>query len=106
MRVCHRVASLTHCWLWRSRLAGRVLAKRLRYGSEALANALPAKRLRQSQRWVQDATLWQMRIGQARDAWQAAVLLRELGGADNLVSFMQGVAAAMERAAQEAASPG
>lgn len=86
--------------------AARLLAKRLRYGSEALASALPAKRLRQSQRWVQDATLWQMRIGQARDAWQAAVLLRELGGADNLVCFMQGVAAAMERAAQEAASPG
>lgn len=84
--------------------AARLLAKRLRYGSEALASALPAKRLRQSQKWVQDATLWQTRIGQARDAWQAALLLQQQGGAETLVCFMQGVAAAMERTAQEAAS--
>ena len=85
----------------------RLLAKRLRYGSEALASALPAKRLRQSQQWVKDATLWQTRIGQARDAWQLAALLQEhTDAAAALVAFMQGVAAAMERAAQEAASPG
>ena len=85
----------------------RLLAKRLRYGSEALASALPAKRLRQSQQWVKDATLWQTRIGQARDAWQLALLLQEHTDAPAaLFGFMQGVAAAMERAAQEAASPG
>ncbi len=85
----------------------RLLAKRLRYGSEAFASALSAKRLRQSQQWVKDATLWQTRIGQARDAWQLATLLQEHTDAPAaLVGFMQGVAAAMERAAQEAASPG
>ena len=85
----------------------RLLAKRLRYGSEAMASTLPAKRLHQSQRWVKDATLWQTRIGQARDAWQLALLLQQHTQAPPaLLGFMQGVAAAMERAAQEAASPG
>lgn len=85
----------------------RLLAKRLRYGSEAMASTLSAKRLHQSQQWVKDATLWQTRIGQARDAWQLALLLQQHTHAPPaLLGFMQGVAAAMERAAQEAASPG
>lgn len=70
----------------------RLLAKRLRYGSEALASLLP-KRARQ---WASDATGWQTRIGQQRDAHQAAQLLLAVGAAPALAAFLRGVAAATD----------
>ena len=70
----------------------RLLAKRLRYGSEALASLLPKKALR----WANDATGWQTRIGLQRDAHQAAQLLLALGASPSLAAFLRGVAAATD----------
>jgi len=81
----------------------RLLAKRLRYGSEALASALPARKQRQIGQWVNEAQSWQTRIGQARDAWQAAECLQAVGAAEAVVCFLKGVSAAMDRSAQEQA---
>lgn len=88
-------------WLKASRQPGshpqqlhdaRLLAKRLRYGSEALASLLPKK----AQQWASDATGWQTRIGLQRDAHQAAQLLLEVGAAPALAAFLRGVAAATD----------
>ncbi len=81
----------------------RLLAKRLRYGSEALASAMSRKRLRETERWLADATEWQTRIGQARDAWQAAACLQQAGASEQLVYFLRGVGASMDRTAQSLA---
>lgn len=78
----------------------RLLAKRLRYGSEALAGAMSRKRQRQASRWAGEATDWQTRIGQARDAWQAAACLQSTGAAERLVYFLRGVGASLDRQAQ------
>lgn len=82
----------------------RLLAKRLRYGSEALASSLSRKHLRLAERWLAQATEWQTRIGLARDAWQAAACLREVGAPDSLVFFLQGVGASLDRQAQSLAN--
>lgn len=68
----------------------RILAKRLRYGSEALASLLP-RRLRQGRR--RQAQDWQERLGAARDTVQAALLAQRLGAAPQLLAFLRGVAA-------------
>lgn len=82
----------------------RLLAKRLRYGSEALASALPARKQRRVNQWMSAAQSWQTRIGQARDAWQAAECLQAVGGSEAMAYFLKGVGAAMDRSAQEKAN--
>lgn len=74
----------------------RLLAKRLRYSSEAIASALPADAARRSRRWTRQASGWQLRIGQQRDLWQAIHLLEQLPGPTShaeVAAFLRGVAA-------------
>ena len=73
----------------------RILAKRLRYGAEALRDLLPARRAR---RWLQRATELQTSMGAARDVMQAAVLVARLGMGAGLTEFLRGVALGQERA--------
>lgn len=82
----------------------RLLAKRLRYGSEALASALPPRKKQKVSQWANEALSWQTRIGQARDAWQAAECLQAVGASDAVTYFLKGVGAAMDRSAQERAN--
>jgi inorganic triphosphatase YgiF len=70
----------------------RLLAKRLRYGCEALASLLP----KQARGWTSDATGWQTRIGLQRDAHQAAQLLLAVGAPPALAAFLRGVASATD----------
>jgi inorganic triphosphatase YgiF len=79
----------------------RLLAKRLRYGSEAMAGVLSSRRQREAAKWMAEATAWQTRIGQSRDAWQAGACLKEIGAPETVVFFLRGVAASMDRAAQD-----
>ncbi|WP_010110379.1 CHAD domain-containing protein, partial [Verminephrobacter aporrectodeae] len=67
----------------------RILAKRLRYASEALAPLLPG---RERRRHAQ-ALAWQNRLGATRDTVQAALLAGQHGAAPELVAFLRGVAA-------------
>ena len=79
----------------------RLLAKRLRYGSEALASTLPARAARRLQRWQRDARGWQTRIGRWRDVLRAAQLLAEPRAdppSSALAAFLRGAAVAGQRA--------
>lgn len=67
----------------------RILAKRLRYGIEALRHCLPPRR---AQRWYQEAMDLQLRLGAARDVAQAGALAAKLEVDRGLVGFLQGVA--------------
>ncbi|MCW8164360.1 CHAD domain-containing protein [Verminephrobacter aporrectodeae subsp. tuberculatae] len=67
----------------------RILAKRLRYASEAFAALLPG---RERRRHAQ-ALAWQNRLGATRDTVQAALLAGQHGAAPELVAFLRGVAA-------------
>ena len=71
----------------------RILAKRMRYGIEALRSLLPKKR---TKRWYQQATNLQERIGATRDVRQAAVLVAKLQAERGLVDFLRGVVAGQE----------
>ncbi len=62
----------------------RILAKRLRYGVEALGNLLPAQRRR---RWRQQAVELQARLGSARDLRQAHALAVSVAAADDIQTF-------------------
>ena len=68
----------------------RILAKRLRYGIEALHSLLPPKR---AQRWGEQATGLQTRIGATRDLSQATTLVARLELERGLAEFLRGVAA-------------
>jgi CHAD domain-containing protein len=72
----------------------RILAKRLRYGIEALRALLPKKR---TQRWYQKATNLQTSLGAARDVMQAAVLAGRLEADRGVVEFLRGVATGQTR---------
>ena len=72
----------------------RLLAKRLRYASEAAAGALPAKAAERTQRWQRRARGWQERLGRWRDTLRAADLLATVRAHPGLVGFLRGVAAA------------
>lgn len=72
----------------------RLLAKRLRYGIEALRPLLPARTTR---RWHQQAVKLQTRIGSARDRQQATALVATLDVDRELVGFVRGLAAAPTR---------
>ncbi|MDO8768884.1 MAG: CHAD domain-containing protein [Burkholderiaceae bacterium] len=67
----------------------RILAKRMRYGIEALRSLLPRKR---TQRWYEQATSLQTSIGATRDVVQASVLVAMLDVDRSLVEFLRGVA--------------
>lgn len=75
----------------------RILAKRMRYGLEALHDLLPRKR---ANRWLQQATRLQTDIGLARDLMQAHALVAQLGLEQGLAEFLRGVLSAT-RAANE-----
>ncbi|MDO8248576.1 MAG: CHAD domain-containing protein [Rhodoferax sp.] len=72
----------------------RILAKRMRYGIEALRSLLPGKR---AQRWSQQATGLQTSIGATRDLMQAAVLVARLELDRGLAEFLRGVAVGSDR---------
>jgi inorganic triphosphatase YgiF len=71
----------------------RILAKRTRYGIEALAKVLPKDKAR---RWRKHATQVQSHLGANRDTAQAATLAQVLGAAPELEAFLQGVAAGQD----------
>ena len=68
----------------------RILAKRLRYGIEALKPLLSRRR---SKRWYQQATDLQTSIGMTRDVVQAGALIARLEVDRELAEFLRGVAA-------------
>ena len=72
----------------------RILAKRMRYGIEALRPLLSGR----TKRWYQHATDLQTNIGMARDVMQAGLLIAKLGVDRELVEFLRGVAAGQEKA--------
>jgi CHAD domain-containing protein len=72
----------------------RILAKRLRYGIEALKTLL-SKRV--TQRWYLQATNLQTVIGASRDLVQASTLVARLDVDRGLVEFLRGVALGQTR---------
>ncbi|CAN5542505.1 inorganic triphosphatase [soil metagenome] len=68
----------------------RILAKRMRYGIEALKPLLSGRR---TKRWYQQATDLQTSIGMARDVVQANILVAKLETDHELTEFLRGVAA-------------
>lgn len=72
----------------------RILAKRLRYGIEALRPLLTKRR---GQRWYQQALDLQSRLGATRDVGQAAALVAQLEVERGLVEFLRGLAAGLAR---------
>lgn len=69
----------------------RLLAKRLRYGVEALQPLLPP---RTGRRWHQQAVKLQIRIGAARDRQRATAVVSALDVDRELIGFVRGWAAA------------
>lgn len=72
----------------------RILAKRLRYGVEALSTLLPERR---TKRWQDQAAGMQTAIGAARDVIQAATIASRLGSEPEMAAFLRGVAVGLER---------
>lgn len=68
----------------------RILAKRIRYGIEALR---PLVTKQQSQRWYKQATNLQASIGATRDVVRASALIAGLDADRGLIEFLRGVAA-------------
>ena len=73
----------------------RILAKRLRYSTEALRSLLPKKT---RQRWAQQASHWQTQLGTTRDTARASTLAAELGADAELTAFLRGVAVGQQMA--------
>ncbi|MBC7445755.1 MAG: CHAD domain-containing protein, partial [Polaromonas sp.] len=67
----------------------RLLAKRLRYGIEALR---PVLRQRQARGWLKQATRLQTDIGLTRDVHQAGVLASQMEVDTGLAEFLRGLA--------------
>ena len=67
----------------------RILAKRLRYGIDALRTFLPKRR---ANRWYRQATNLQRDLGVNRDGMQAGALLAKLDADRGLIEFVRGVA--------------
>jgi CHAD domain-containing protein len=67
----------------------RILAKRLRYGVEALGDWLPAQCKR---RWRQQAADVQASLGAARDLLQAHALAVSVAADDDILRFLRGLA--------------
>ena len=72
----------------------RILAKRLRYGIEAMSSLLPHKR---TKRWLRKAMNMQTRLGAARDVMQAVAAVRGLDTNRALVEFLRGVTVGQTR---------
>jgi inorganic triphosphatase YgiF len=72
----------------------RILAKRMRYGIEALKPLLSRRR---SKRWYQQASELQTSIGMTRDVVQAGTLVAKLEVDRELAEFLRGVAAGQEK---------
>ena len=72
----------------------RIMAKRTRYGIEALKPLLSQRR---TKRWYRHATDFQTNIGMARDLVQANVLVAKLEADPELAEFLRGVAVRQER---------
>lgn len=66
----------------------RILAKRLRYGVEALRTVLPKRR---AQRWHRQATRLQSSIGAQRDLQQALRIAKRLKAHPTLLKFLHAV---------------
>jgi inorganic triphosphatase YgiF len=73
----------------------RILAKRLRYGVEALRGVLPPQ---QAQQWHTQALQLQSQLGRVRDLAQLAALAEQLQTDPALQAFLQGVVVGMESA--------
>lgn len=71
----------------------RLLAKRLRYNIEALRPLLPSR----AERWLARASQQQAEVGALRDARQAGVLAARLEAPEDILAFLRGVVAGMER---------
>lgn len=67
----------------------RILAKRMRYGIEALRDCLPQRR---AQHWYRQVKELQRSLGAERDVAQAGVLATKFEVDRGLVGFLQGVA--------------
>jgi inorganic triphosphatase YgiF len=72
----------------------RILAKRLRYGIEALRCFLPK---RVAKRWYQQAAALQQSLGATRDVMHAEALVAKLGVNRELVEFLRGFAMGQTR---------
>ncbi len=72
----------------------RILAKRMRYGIEALRPLLPKKH---TQRWYLKATSLQTSIGATRDLMHAGELVARLETDPGLVEFLRGVSVGQTR---------
>lgn len=72
----------------------RILAKRLRYSIEVLRTFLPRRR---AKRWYQQAANLQLHLGAARDAMQAATLVKNLEADAELVEFLRGIAVGKQK---------
>ncbi len=72
----------------------RILAKRTRYGIEALKPLLNRQR---TKRWYRQATDLQTNIGMARDVVQANLLVVKVQADHELAEFLRGVAVGQER---------
>jgi inorganic triphosphatase YgiF len=72
----------------------RILAKRLRYGIEALRSFLPK---RVAKRWYQQAATLQQSLGATRDVMHAEALVAKLGINRELVEFLRGFAMGQTR---------
>lgn len=73
----------------------RIIAKRLRYGVEALGQLLPKGR---ASRWHRQAVRLQTAIGAARDVRQAALLAEKLRADRAVVAFLFGMATGLDGA--------
>jgi inorganic triphosphatase YgiF len=71
----------------------RILAKRLRYSTEALRDFLPK---RMASRCLEQASRLQSSIGASRDITQASTLVGKLGVETAIVEFLRGVAVGAE----------
>jgi inorganic triphosphatase YgiF len=69
----------------------RILAKRMRYGAEALHHLLPPKR---AKHWVRQATRLQTDLGLVRDLMQAQALVARQDLDQGLAEFLRGVVSA------------
>jgi CHAD domain-containing protein len=72
----------------------RILAKRLRYGTESLQDLLPNQLAKQS---VQRAEAIQNSLGSARDIGQLGALVTRLPLAPQVAEFLRGVVVGAER---------
>lgn len=79
----------------------RILAKRLRYGIEALRPLLPKKR---AARWYEQAMQLHNSLGTTRDLMQASALATQLEANRGLAEFMRGLAIGQDRNAGAAKS--